>query len=161
MLFQKSGNNQSERFYSIICDEGTDCANRKQLSLNTHTVDGELEIHKDFFGFFEVDSITRDTIVAAIKDILLRFNLSLNFCRGQIYDGASNMASKRSGVATQISAIQPKTLTTHCFGHSLRLAVKDPTANCKILGDTMGTVGEITVLIKFSPKRENVRLSYR
>ena len=71
------------------------------------------------------------------------------------------MVGKRSGVATQISAIQPKALTMHCFGHSLSHAVKDPTANCKILGDTMGTVGEITVLIKFSPKRENVRLSYR
>ena len=66
------------------------------------------------------------------------------------------MVGKRSGVATQISAIQPKALTTHCFGHSSSLAVKDLTANCKILGDTMGTIGEITVLIKFSPKREKM-----
>ena len=61
------------------------------------------------------------------------------------------MVGKRSGVATQISAIQPKALTTHGFGHFLSLAVKDLTVNCKILGDTMGTVSEITVL----------RLSYR
>ena len=65
------------------------------------------------------------------------------------------MVGKSSGVATQISAIQPKTLTTHCFGNSLCLAVKDLTAHCKILGDTMGTVGDITVL-KFSPKREKM-----
>ena len=62
-----------------MCDEGTDRANREQLSLNTRTVDGELEIHEDFLGFFEVYNIKSDMIVPAIKDILLRFNLSFNF----------------------------------------------------------------------------------
>ena len=66
------------------------------------------------------------------------------------------MAGKKSGVETQISKIQPKTLLTHCYGHSLSLAVKDLISNCKILGDTMGTVGEITVLIKYSPKRKKM-----
>ena len=88
--------------------------------------------------------------------MLLRFNLSLDLCRGQIYDRASNMVGKKSGAATQISKIQPKALLMHCYGHSLSLAVKDLTSNCKILGDTMGTVGEITVLIKYSPKREKM-----
>ena len=49
--------------------------------------------------------------------------------------------------------IQPKALPTYCFGHSVSLAVKDLTSDCKLLGDTMETVGEITVLVKFSPKR--------
>ena len=156
VLSKKVETIRANDFYSIMCDEGTDCSNLEQLSFDTRTVDDDLEIHEDFLGFYEVDNIKSATIVAAIKDILLRFNLSLDFCRGQIYDGASNMVGKRSGVATQISAIQPKALTTHCFGHSLSLAVKDLTANCKILGDTMGTVGEITVPIKFSPKREKM-----
>ena len=66
------------------------------------------------------------------------------------------MVGKKSGVATPISKIQPKALLTHCHGYSLILAVKDLTLTCKILGDTMGTVGEITVLIKYSPKREKM-----
>ena len=143
-------------FYSILCDEGTDCSNLEHLSFNTRIVDDELEVHEDFLGFYEIENIKSDTIVSAIKDVLLRFNLSLDLCRGQIYDGASNMVGKKSGVATQISKIQPKALLTHCYGHSLSLAVKDLTSNCKILGDTMGTVGEITVLIKYSPKREKM-----
>ena len=52
--------------------------------------------------------------------------------------------------------MQPKTLPTHCFRHSVSLAVKDLTSDCKLLGDTMGTVGEITVLVKFSLKREKM-----
>ena len=149
-------------FYSIMCDEGTDCSNLEHLSFNTRMVYDELEVNEDFLGFYEIENIKSDTTVSAIKDVLLRFNLSLDLCRGQIYDGASNMVGKKSGAATQISKIQPKALLTHCYGHSLSLAVKDLTSNCKILGDTMGTVGEITVLIKYSPKREkNVRISNR
>ena len=54
------------------------------------------------------------------------------------------------------SAKKSKTLLTHCFGYSLDLAVKDVTSNCEILGDGVGTVKEITVLVKFSPKREKM-----
>ena len=139
-----------------MCDEYTDCSNKKQLSFCIRTVDERLNVEKSFLGFYEVNNIKSDTLVAAIKDILLRFYLPIEACRGQTYDGASNMLGKKSGVATQISALQPKALATHCFGHSISLALKDLTANCKILGDTMGIVGEICVLIKFSPKREKM-----
>jgi len=94
--------------------------------------------------------------VRVINDILLRINLSLNDCRGQTYDGASNMMGKRSGVSTQFLAIQPKAVAIHCQGHSLSLSVKSMTRECKILCETMGVVGEICVLVKFSPKRENL-----
>ena len=139
-----------------MCDEGTDCSNLEQLSFNIRNVDHDLEVHEDFLGFYEVDNIKSDTIVAAIKDSLLRSNLSLDSCHGQIYDGASNMLGKKSGAVTQLSAIQPKALPTHCFGHSVSLAVKDLTSDCKLLGDTMGAAGEINVLVKFSPKREKM-----
>ena len=143
-------------YFSIMCSEGTDCSNLEHLSFNIRSVDHDLEIHEDFLGFYEVYNIKSDTIVAAIKDSLLRFNLSSDSCRGQIYNDESNMLGKKSGVATQLSAIQSKALSTRCFGHSVSLAVKDLRSDCKLLGDTMGTVGEITVLVKFSPKRENM-----
>ena len=78
-----------------MCDEGTDCSNLEQLSFNIRSVDDDLKVHADFLGFYEVDNIKSDTIVAAIKDSLLRFNLSLDSCRGQICDGASNMLGKK------------------------------------------------------------------
>ena len=137
-----------------MCDEGTDCSNLEQLLFNIRSVDDDLEVHEDFLGFHEVNNIKSDTIVAAIKDSLLRFNLSLDSCRGQIYEGASNMLGKKSRIVTQLSAMQPKALPTQCFEHSVSLAVKDLTSDCKLLDDTMGTVGEITVLVKFSPKRK-------
>ena len=83
-------------------------------------------------------------------------NLSLDNCRGQTYDEASNMMGKKSGVSTQILAEQPKAVAIHCQGHSLSLSVKSLTNGCDILRDTLSVVGEICTLVKFSPKRENL-----
>ena len=47
-------------------------------------------------------------------------------CRGQCYDRASNnMSGARSGVSTQVTNIEPKTLYIHCYEHALSLAEKD------------------------------------
>ena len=36
------------------------------------------------------------------------------------------------------------------------LSVKDTTKQCRLLNDILGVVGEITILVKYSPKRENL-----
>ena len=120
------------------------------------TVDEKLNVKEDFLGFYELDNIRSSTIVNAIKDVLHIFNLNLEDCRGQTYDGANNMFGQHSGVATQILAEEPKAVVTHCHGHSLSLFVKSLTSNCNILKDTMSTAGEICVLVKCSPKREKI-----
>ena len=119
-------------------------------------VNEKLNVREDFPGFYELDNIRSFTIVNAIKDILHRFNLNLEDCRGQTYDGANNMLEQHSGVATQTLAEEPKAVVTHCHGHSLSLPVKFLTSNCNILKDSMSTAGEICILIKCSPKREKV-----
>lgn len=66
------------------------------------------------------------------------------------------MLGKKSGVAAKILNEVPKALPTHCHAHSLSLSIKSTCQNVKILNDVMGTVGEICVLVKYSPKRENM-----
>ena len=78
-------------FFSIICDEYTDISNKEQLTICIRWVDKELQAHEDFLGFYNVPDIGAETIVSAIKDVLLKLQLSLVNCRGQCYDGASNM----------------------------------------------------------------------
>ena len=94
--------------------------------------------------------------MSAIKDVLLKLQSSLVNCRGQCYDGTSNMMGHKTGAAKRIRDLQPKAYPTHCHGHSISLSVKDTTKNCKLLSDTMDTVKEIVSLIKVSPKRENL-----
>lgn len=143
-------------FFGLMGDEYTDISNKEQLSVCIRTVNNDLEVEENFLGFYEINDIKSDTIVDAIKDVLLRCQLELSMCRGQTYDGASNMLGKKSGVATQILTLQPTAFVTHCHGHSLSLAVKFLTSSCKIINDTMGVVGEICILIKYSPKREKM-----
>ena len=91
-----------------MCHEGTDCSNLEQLSFNIRSVDDDLEVHEDFLGFYEEGNIKSDTLVAAIKSSLLRFNLSLDSYRGQIYDGASNMLGKKMVLPHSYQRYNPK-----------------------------------------------------
>ena len=143
-------------FFSIIADEYTDVSNDEQLTICLRWVDEMLDVHEDFLGFYKIPNIASDTVVSVIKDTFIRLQLSFQYCRGQCYDGASNMLGKRSGVAKRIQDIQPKAKPTHCHGHSLSLGVKDATKNCQILSDAMNNTNEIVKLVKFSPKRENL-----
>ena len=72
-----------------------------------------------------IPNISANMILSAIKDALLRLNIGLCRCRGQCYDGASNMSGCRSGVAKLINDMESRPLYTHCYGQSLNLAVGD------------------------------------
>ena len=119
-----------------------------------------LVVHEDFLGFYEVPNIKSATIKDVIVDALVRFQLPLSQLRGQAFDGASNMLGRNSGVAALIKQIQQKALATHCHGHSLNLSVKDLTSQTHILNNTIGTVGEMCILVKFSSKREMILGNY-
>lgn len=66
------------------------------------------------------------------------------------------MLGKKSGVAKQISDLQPKAFATHCHAHSLSLSVKDTVKDCQLLSHTMDTAKELVMLIKYSPRRETI-----
>lgn len=48
---------------------------------------------------YHLQSTTAESIVAAIKDVLLRFQIPFVKMRCQCYDGYSTMAGARGGVA--------------------------------------------------------------
>ena len=82
------------------------------------------------------------------KDVLLRFNLILENCRGQCYDGASNMKGHLSGVSTQSLREEPHANYTHCYGHSLKLACQDTICDIKVVKDALDTTFELSKLLK-------------
>ena len=146
----------SSDIFSILANKFTDLSNKEQLAICFRWIDAELEIHEDFVGLYHIDNIAADTIVIALKDCLLRMSLPLKRCRGQCYDGAANMAGYKRGVATQILTEEPRALYTHCYGHSLNLAMCDTIKQCRLTRDTMDVTNEISKLIKFSPKRNGI-----
>ena len=68
-------------------------------------------------------------------------NLSVNNCRGQCFDGASNMSGCKNGVAKQISDKENKAVTVK---------------QSKIMRDALDTTYEMSKLVKFSPKRDSL-----
>ena len=112
-------------FYTIMIDETTDFSNAEQVVIVIRWVNDDLSVHEEFVGLYKTDSIQAKSLVAIIKDTLLRLNLKMELCQGQCYDGASVMSSTKSGVAATISSEKPRAVFTHCYGHSLNLAVGD------------------------------------
>ena len=141
-------------FYSIMCDECTDASNKEQLVICIRWIrNSDLEVHEDVIGLYAVTDIYAATIVKVIRDALVRMKLGLSKCRGQCYDGASNMSGPRSGVAKQLRDDEPRALYLHCHGHALNLAVGDAIKRCKHTKDALDIAFEVSKLVKFSPKR--------
>ena len=101
-------------FQALICDKYTDVSNKEQLKLCLKWIDDCFSVYEAFFGFYKVLNIKSGIIVSAIRDVLLRTQISLEKCREQYYDGASNMLGKNSGVVKRILDIQRQTNGTHC-----------------------------------------------
>ena len=134
-----------------MADETADVANKEQVVICFRWVDDDLNVLKDFVGMEPVGRATADKVIAVIKKAIKLMNLKLCNARGQCYDGASVMSGAKAGVAKQIKDIIKKCLYTHCYGHSLNLAVKDA-CNVSCLKDTFEYASEICKLVKNSPQ---------
>ena len=118
-------------------------------------VDKGFNTHEDFIGSYNVDNIkAEDTLVAVIKDVLIRLNIPLSNARGQCYNGANNMYGIKNGVSNKILSENPKAFFTRYFGHALNLAVGDMVKTTRFLKDSMDTTYNNSNLIKKSPKRD-------
>lgn len=154
MILRQVGHNiRSSRWYTILADECTDVANKEQFTICLRWIGEDLHDHEDFLGLYQMAAIDAHSLVRAIKDTLLRMNIPISDCRGQCYDGSSNMSGSKSGVATQIAKEEQRALYIHCFGHALNLAVADSIKESKVCCDALETAIEVTKLVKFSPKR--------
>ena len=102
--------------YTKMADETVDVSNKEQLVFCLRWVDDNLILHKDFIGMHPMKGTGADQTVFLIMDILLRMNLRLKDARGQCYDSAAVMAGAKTGIATQIKAINGKCLHTPCYG---------------------------------------------
>ena len=95
---RKVENNPRKQLFSIIADKSADVSNKEQSSLYLRSVDENLNAFKDFLVFYQLENIKSDTIVHVTKEILIRMKLRYSNCRGQAYDGVSNMMGKHSKI---------------------------------------------------------------
>ena len=106
----------------------------------------------------EVTQTDALTVSQAIRDVPLRCDLQLGQCRGQAYDGASNMSGRFSGVAIYS---QPKAHYIHCMAYCLNLCLQECGSQCHIVRDALHLVADLSNLIHSSPKRLGLFLEIR
>ena len=155
VLKELAQNIQSADFYHLMGDKATDVSNVLELVICLRWVDCDLVAHDEFIGLKDMPCINADSIVAELKDVLLRMNLKLNKCRGQCSDGCSTMTGHRNGVVAQIKEEEKRALYAHCYAHSLNLAIGDTMKNSALLKHTIDNTFEFTKLIKESPKKDS------
>ena len=143
-------------FFTLMADEVADVSNKEQVAICLKSVGDDFQPHEEFVGMHSVDSLKSNTLVAVLRDVLTRLNLSIQDCRGQCYDGPSNMAGAKNGVATQILAEEPRAIFTHCYGRALNLAARDMIKRKKILRDFLDATLEMSKLIKWSPRPDAI-----
>ena len=108
-------------------------------------------VREDFIGFVPVKDKMGPGIKTAIIKGLQHAHLDLGNCRGQGYDGASEMKGHLSGCAALIFKDYRLAIYVHCASHSPNLMLSD---GCKVgaIRKTIGTMKEIT-FIRASEKR--------
>lgn len=81
----------SGQWYTLMVDETTDLSNIEQMVVCLRRVTDDLAVHEEVIGLYSLESTSANAIVSTVKDVLLRMNMKLTDCRGQCYDGASNI----------------------------------------------------------------------
>nr|XP_023028330.1 zinc finger MYM-type protein 1-like [Leptinotarsa decemlineata] len=107
-----------------MADDTTDVSVCEQLAICIRYFDEDLnEIQEDFLMFVVVIELTGENDTHHILKALENLNLDITLCRGQAYDGGSNMGGKMKGIQTRISSTKPLAFFTHCASHRLNLAI--------------------------------------
>jgi len=144
---------KSAEFFSVIMDETTDITVKEQVSICFRVVTENLEPEELFVGFYETSKTTADALFQLLKDVLMRFSLPIGKCRGQCYDGASNVSGIRTGLQARVQEQEPRALYIHCTAHVVNLVVHDVAQNIPACRNFMALIRDMITLIRNSPKR--------
>ncbi|CAF4696148.1 unnamed protein product, partial [Rotaria magnacalcarata] len=146
----------SRKWFSLIRDETCDESTVEKLCITIRSVDSNYNVFEDVVGLYATSTQNASTIVEAIYDVLVRCGLDMINCRGQSYDGASNMSGIYNGVSSIILNQYSKTIYVHCVAHCLDLAVHDLTDQCASVGYCLLYMKDIIDFIRRSPKRRAI-----
>ena len=85
-------------------------------------VDENLVPHESFVRLYSTTETTGQSIANMLKDVCIRLGLSVEYLRGQVCDGASNMSDAYNGAQAILLKEQPLAHYTHCISHCTSLA---------------------------------------
>lgn len=146
---------KESKFFTIMADETTDLSVKDQLTIciryfNTK----DYRIEEDFITFVDVVDLSGENLARTILQELGKLGLDLANCRGQAFDGSSNMSGKFKGVQARVSQIQPLAIYSHCANHRLNLAISKACSVASIR-NAMGVISSLANFFRDSAARLN------
>ena len=131
------------QWYSIIGNETRVASGAEQFAVSVRWVDTNYTVYEDLIALAEVEQTDAATLSKVLKDVLVSSILQLSKCRGQAYDGASNMSGYLNGLATHIQGEVPQAHYVHCLAHSLNLCLQDCGCNCRTIRESLALTTEL------------------
>ena len=114
---------RSSPFFSLLCDETTDVAVKKELIVYARYLNSDRQICTSFISLLEVPNGTASTIFSALQKLCEEEGFDID---GKLVafgsDGAAVMIGRHSGVATLLKQKSPWLIANHCVAHRLALA---------------------------------------
>ena len=89
---------QKTQNYAINLDQTLDALGKEQMSLYFCITIDNLHVQEVFYGFYETTSTTSEELFIIVKGVLFRFQLPIDQCRRQCYDGAANVSGHVNGL---------------------------------------------------------------
>ena len=128
-------------------------SNDELLSICLRYVNKQFEICEVFIMFVELERITGEYIAKALLKFYKDAGINVTECKGQCYDGASNMQSQKKVAASYISKESPSAIATHCCSHNLNLSLA---TSCKIpiIDNITEKYKAVEIFFNTSSKRE-------
>ena len=140
--------------YSILADETNCVAHKEFLTLVIRYVSATTgEIMERTIKTVHVADTKATTLRDALLSAVKGFGLNPEKCRGQGYDGASNMSGKHNGLAALIKTVCKHAMYAHCCAHRLNLIVEIIGKDVSEYQSVLGFLQQIYNLNSASPKR--------
>jgi len=139
---------KTSKFYSLIVDSTQDITIIDQLSVTLRYVvvnyeQKSIEIKESFLGFFELKKHGAIDHENLIYEVLESYNLDIQNCRDQGYDGASVMSGAWSGVQQRISSTVSNAPYVHCCAHNFNLVICDAAKSTHVASNFFTTIQSI------------------
>jgi len=142
-----------EQYFSFLADGTQDINGNEQLSIAARICSSDYKAKDLFLGFYDLPDSTGKTVSKALKDVALRFNISLDNCRGLGFDGAANMSGSFNGAQAILKSEFPNAHYQHCSNHCLDLCLQEIGREEPIVRNSLELVRNVANFVKESGKR--------
>lgn len=147
---------RGDAYFCVLADEARDGSKKEQMCIGLrYVVEATGVVKERFFDLVHVTDTTSETLFNAIIMSANRRSQDMALCRGQGYDGASNMTGAINGLQTLVQERCPHAYYQHCWCHRLQLVLVAACALIDPVASFFATIATLCNCVGASCKRRD------